>query len=194
MLMRRRQIVTRFGALALASLVLAACVAPPSVGSSGQAAPQGKPEQASIKVALVPGDDFLTLYLAKERGLFEKEGLSVELVQFNAAPDALSTLVAGQVDLGATGMTEVITAQEAGTPIKGFWTLTRAMPYEIWGKSDYADLKAAKGARFAISKYGAISDFFTRYAVQKSGLDPYKDVQVIQIGGTGQRTSRSPRG
>src|SRR5581483_10199620 len=101
--MNQNAIWRRIGALALTVLALAGCVTPPSGGGSGQAAPQGKPEQSSIKVSLVPGEDFLTLYVAKERGLFEKEGLSVELVQFNAAPDALSTLVAGQVDLGASG-------------------------------------------------------------------------------------------
>jgi NitT/TauT family transport system substrate-binding protein len=158
-------------------------------GVRPDAAGQATPEQASIKVGILPGEDFVTLYVAKERGLFRQQGLNVEFAQFNSAPDILSTLVAGHVDIGVSGMTEVMTGIEAGQPIRAFWTLTQAMPYEMWGKPQYADLKSAKGARFAISKYGSISDFFTRYAAQKAGLDPYKDIRVLQIGGVGQRVA-----
>jgi NitT/TauT family transport system substrate-binding protein len=164
------------------SVLLASGAALPAFG-------QAAPEQSRLRVGILPGEDLATMYIAKERGLFQQQGLNVEFAQFNAAPDILSTLVAGHVDIAVGGMTEVITAIEAGQPIRAFWTLTQAMPYEIWGRAEYADLKAAKGARFAISKHGAISDFFTRYAAQKAGLDPYRDIRVLQIGGVGQRVA-----
>jgi NitT/TauT family transport system substrate-binding protein len=170
---------------AIGWLLCASALVASALPAFGQAAP----EQSSIRVGILPGEDLATMYVAKERGLFKQQALEVEFAQFNAAPDILSTLVAGHVDIAVGGMTEVVTAIEAGQPVRAFWTLTQAMPYEIWGKAEFGDLKAAKGARFAISKHGAISDFFTRYAAQKAGLDPYKDIRVLQIGGVGQRVA-----
>ena len=48
-------------------------------------------------------------------------------------------------------------------------------------------MKEAKGKRFAVSKYGALSDFLTRYAIRRFGLDPEKDTQILQVGSTPAR-------
>jgi len=43
-------------------------------------------------------------------------------------------------------------------------------------------LAGAKGKRIGITQYGSSTDFITRYALTVNGLDPSKDVQIIQAG------------
>jgi len=40
-----------------------------------------------------------------------------------------------------------------------------------------------KGKPVGITSFGASSDFILRYALQKNGLDPNKDVSILQTGG-----------
>ena len=47
-----------------------------------------------------------------------------------------------------------------------------------------------KGQSAGVSTYGSLTDFLTRYVLQKHGLQPEKDVQIIQVGG-GQATLAS---
>ena len=47
-------------------------------------------------------------------------------------------------------------------------------------------LKDGKGKKFAISRFGSLSEFLTRSALRQSGVDP-KDVTMVQIGGTPAR-------
>lgn len=47
-------------------------------------------------------------------------------------------------------------------------------------------LKDGKGKKFAISRFGSLSEFLTRSALRESGIDP-KDVTMLQIGATPAR-------
>jgi len=47
-------------------------------------------------------------------------------------------------------------------------------------------LKDSKGKKFAISRFGSLSEFLTRSALRQAGVDP-KDVTMVQIGATPAR-------
>jgi NitT/TauT family transport system substrate-binding protein len=175
-------------ATALAALALAFTAASPR-------AAEGKLEKTSVKLGLsVPTASHLPIYIAKEKGFFKEEGLDADLVVFRAAPELLAAYLAGSVDFAFTGPTEVFTAREAGRDVKMFWMVSDAMPYELWATPKYPTLQSAKGARFAISKYGAFSDFITRWTIQQAGLNPDKDVQILQVGGPGERLAALTHG
>ena len=78
--------------------------------------------------------------------------------------------------------------------MKIFWMVSNAMPYELWATPKYPTIQSAKGARFAISKYGAFSDFITRWTLRQAGLNPDKDVQILQVGGPGERMAALTNG
>ena len=58
--------------------------------------------KADLRVAVMPTLDALPLFIAKERGLFEKENLNVALVPFTAHMDVDTALVGGSVDMAFT--------------------------------------------------------------------------------------------
>jgi NitT/TauT family transport system substrate-binding protein len=176
------------GAAALAALFLLLPAAAPQ-------AAEGKLEKTAVKLGLsVPTASHLPLYIAKEKGFFMDEGLDAELVVFRAAPELLAVYLAGGVDFCFSSVTEVFTAREVGRDMKMFWMVSDAMPYELWANPKFPTLQSAKGARFAVSKYGAFSDFITRWTIHEAGLNPDKDVQILQVGGPGERLAALTRG
>jgi ABC-type nitrate/sulfonate/bicarbonate transport system substrate-binding protein len=49
--------------------------------------------------------------------------------------------------------------------------------------------KDMKGKKIAVSRYGAFSDIQTRFLVRQWGMDPEKDVQILQIGNSAARSA-----
>jgi NitT/TauT family transport system substrate-binding protein len=55
-------------------------------------------------------------------------------------------------------------------------------------------LADAKGARFGVTTFGSSTDFLTRYALTTHDIDPEKDVQIIQGGGSVPRLAAMEAG
>ncbi|HXK28548.1 MAG TPA: ABC transporter substrate-binding protein [Candidatus Binatia bacterium] len=129
---------------------------------------------------------FLPIYVTQDKGFFKNEGLDVLVVMFNAGATNLQALIGGDVQIMAGGMPETVLARAGGLDIKNFWAISNLMPFQIYGGPAMKSLKEGKGKKFAISRFGSLSEFLTRSALRQSGVDP-KDVTMLQIGATPAR-------
>src|SRR5581483_6087851 len=85
---------------------------------------------------------FLPIYVTQDMKFFKDEGLDVLVVMFNA---------------GATNLQAMI----GGDDIKNFWAISNVMPFQIYGSPALKSLKESKGKKFAISRFGSLSEFLT---------------------------------
>ena len=129
---------------------------------------------------------FLPIYLTQDKGFFKDEGLDVLVVMFNAGATNLQAMIGGDVQIMAGGVPETVLARAGGLDIKNFWAISNVMPFQIYGSPKMKSLKDGKGKKFAISRFGSLSEFLTRSALRHSGVDP-KDVTMVQIGATPAR-------
>ena len=129
---------------------------------------------------------FLPIYITKDKGFFKDEGLDVLVVMFNAGATNLQALIGGDVQIMAGGVPETVLARASGMDIKNFWAISNVMPFQIYGSASLKTLSEGKGKKFAISRFGSLSEFLTRSALRQSGVDP-KDVTMLQIGATPAR-------
>src|SRR6476660_846701 len=129
---------------------------------------------------------FLPIYLTQDKGFFKDEGLDVLVVMFNAGATNLQAMIGGDVQIMAGGVPETVLARAGGSDIKNFWAISNLMPFQIYGSPAMKSLKDGKGKKFAISRFGSLSEFLTRSALRRSGVDP-KDVTMLQIGATPAR-------
>lgn len=129
---------------------------------------------------------FLPIYVTRDKGFFKDEGLDVLVVMFNAGATNLQALLGGDVQIMAGGVPETVLARASGIDIKNFWAISNVMPFQIYGGRSMKSLKESKGKRFAISRFGSLSEFLTRAALRHFGVDP-KDVTMLQIGATPAR-------
>ena len=129
---------------------------------------------------------FLPIYLTQDKGFFKDEGLDVLVVMFNAGATNLQAMIGGDVQIMAGGVPETVLARAGGADIKNFWAISNVMPFQIYGSAKFKSLEQSKGKKFAISRFGSLSEFLTRSALKHSGVDP-KDVTMLQIGATPAR-------
>ncbi len=148
-----------------------------------------QPERAAARIIVgvsTVNVAFLPIYLAQDKGFFKDEGLDVLVVMFNAGNTNLQALIGGDVQIMAGGVPETVLARASGVEIKNFWAISNLMPFQIYGSPNFKSLKESKGKRFAISRFGSLSEFLTRASVRHFGVDP-KDVTILQIGATPAR-------
>jgi len=143
--------------------------------------------QAKIVVGLSSVNvAFLPVYVTEAKGFFKDEGLDVLLVLFNAGATNLQALIGGDIHMMGSAFVETIGGRAAGVDIKNFWGVCNIMPFQLYSQADFKSMKQAKGKRFAISRFGSLTDFLTRATLRHFGVDS-KEVTILQIGSTPAR-------
>ena len=138
--------------------------------------------------------DALPAWLAKDSGIFEKNGLDVQLVFFTGGTTAVMALVSADTPIaqlaGAAVINSVMAGSDAAIVVGGVTSLN----YYLMGRPDIKTAEQLKGGSVAISRFGSSSDFIARYALQRVGLTPGKDVTIVQIGSTTARVDAALTG
>ena len=149
------------------------------------AQPQQSPAKIIVGLSSV-NVAFLPIYATAAKGFFKDEGLDVLLVLFNAGATNLQALIGGDIQIMGSAFVETIGGRAAGVDVKNFWGVCNIMPFQLYSQPDFKSMKQAKGKRFAISRFGSLTDFLTRATLRHFGVDP-KDVTILQIGSTPAR-------
>lgn len=127
------------------------------------------------------------MWIAKETGLFKKQGLEVKLVFIGSGPIGTAAVVAGEVDVGIIGgfaPTRAIAGGAKGLVIIG--QSKNRMTGTIVGKKEITGVQDLKGKRLGIDRIGSNPDMFTQAALSRFQMDPLRDLQYIQLGQIGQ--------
>jgi NitT/TauT family transport system substrate-binding protein len=151
--------------------------------------PFSLPQRSSAKIIVGLSSvnvAFLPVYVTEAKGFFKDEGLDVLLVLFNAGATNLQALIGGDVHIMGSAFVETIGGRAAGVDVKNFWGVCNIMPFQLFSQPDFKSMKQAKGKRFAISRFGSLTDFLTRATLRHFGVDE-KEVTILQIGSTPAR-------
>jgi len=137
-------------------------------------------ETLNVSYASVTGSR-IPLWIAKDAGLFEKNGLNVNLVVIAAGNAAIGALAGGDVEiLGAPGSTTMVSAAK-GLPFAIIGTFGPS----AWKLAAHPSISSAqdlRGKTVGVSRLGTTIDFATRRALQKLGFTPGKDVNILATG------------
>ncbi len=153
-------------------------------GPIGQAG--AKPEKTSLKIGLpVAATSFMPVYLAADQ-TYQQEGLSVELLSFRGDAEVAQALAADSVDINVASLNGLINMMNAGQPVRGFYAGFFPADFAWVARPEVKSWADMRGKGVGISTYGALTDFLTRYALRKHGLEPERDVQIVQAGGSPQ--------
>ena len=131
----------------------------------------------------------LPAWVARETGIFAKNGLDVQLVYFRAGTTATMALLSRQTPISQLGGPAIVSASLRGADtvmIAGGFVITE------WWLMTRPEIKTAeqlKGGSAAIALFGGLGDFMTRIALKRLGLTAVKDVAFLQIGGLPERLS-----
>lgn len=142
---------------------------------------QDKPAPERIRIAVATSSmAFLVPFVAKDKGLYLKHGLDVELIQMR--PNiSIAALLGGDVHyIELIG--SAIRSAARGLPIRAISTGIRAPFFSVIGQRRYKEIKDLKGAVIGLTSIGGTNHISTRMTLSKLGLDPDRDVKFLAIG------------
>jgi len=128
-------------------------------------------------------------WVAHEAGIFRKYGLDVQLIFVESGSRTVQTLISGDVVAAQVAGPSVIQSNLQGSGVVLIAGILNTMDYKFIVSRDITRPDQLKGKTVAVSRIGSSSDFATRYALEKYGLVPDKDVSILQIGSQPARFS-----
>ncbi len=117
---------------------------------------------------------FLNIFVARDAGLFKKNGLEVELIQM-AGPLPVAALAAGEIDY-LTGYTTGIVATGQGAPLKGIMISLRKPPFFLVAEPNVQRTADLAGKRIGVDRIGSLQHLVARLMLKNKGADPEKAI------------------
>jgi NitT/TauT family transport system substrate-binding protein len=135
---------------------------------------------------------YLPLYVTQRRGFFAEQGIEVKWTTIENGSGPTNALLAGQVFAMLGGPEHLAYANiKGGAPLKAIaGVLVRASVYLMAAKglepssrlsSNTEWASYLKGKRIGTGAYGSTPNSVTRYLLSRFGLDPNRDVQLVEV-------------
>lgn len=139
----------------------------------------------TVKVAEVTHSIFYTpFYVAIEKGYFEDEGLNIKLTLTPGGDKVMTALLSNGADIGLVGSETSIyvAAQGARDPVINFAQLTQTDGTFLVSREKIDDFSwdDLKGKTFLGQRKGGMPQMVGEYVLKKHGIDPHKDLHLIQ--------------
>src|SRR6266576_6584387 len=128
-----------------------------------------------------------TLEMGKRLGIFRRNGLDVEVVYVNSGSLLNQALIAGTFDVSLSQGSEAMLAKLRGADMRIVAVIANRFNHVYITAPSITSIKQLKGKRIAVSRFGSGSHFQSNLALKEGGLDPEKDVTILQIGNSGAR-------
>lgn len=187
--MRMRTAIT---AVAVSALLLTGCATNSSTPAESEGEGNGE-TVGSLKIQTFPGGILsLAEIVGQKKGIYEANGLEVELVSVDTGPAATAALVSGAVDIMSNSPGNMLIPNSQGQDLvylnnyisRDFsgWLMQEEWETPNADKPYPEPFKDWKGARIGVSAAGSQVELQTRLLLQDAGLDPDQDVTFIAIG------------
>jgi NitT/TauT family transport system substrate-binding protein len=128
-------------------------------------------------------------YVAQDRGFYKKNGLDVDLLFIPSTTTSVSSLVAGDVQVANASGGGVANAVVAGADLVMVSCYLNSLPYELVVNESIKSAEELKGKSIGISRVGSAWDVAARALIRGLGLEPNKQVLIMQVGGAGGKGS-----
>ena len=106
------------------------------------------------------------VWMAKEIGAFEKNGLNAELVYISSGATTIQALVGGSVHAALGASNAVVAATLKGAPIIVVASNTSRPGMQLWVQPEIQRAEQLQGKTLAITRFGSTSDFVTRLVLR----------------------------
>ncbi len=146
--------------------------------------------QEKVKIAYSSADASNAVWFtALDAGMYRKHGLDVELIFIQSSTMSVSTVVSGDIDVANASGGAVASAAAGGANLVMTACYINTLPYELIVQESVKSAEDLRGKSVGISRVGSASDVAARALIKGLGLEPVKDVPIIQVGGPTERAA-----
>lgn len=166
--------------LASVLMVLGLIASLAGCGGKQQQAASEKKVPTKVRLTMTTWSGYGPLFLARDKGYFEKHGLDVELTVIDGLSERKQALAGNQVDGIATTLNIQSQIQASGIPLVAIWALDDSYGGDgILVRDGINRLEDLKGKTVAYD-YGTASHIFLMTVLQKAGMSD-KDIKSVQM-------------
>ena len=145
------------------------------------------PASLQAKDKLVVGYTAITgikagLWIAAEGRIFEKYGLDAEIILINTASRMVQAMMGGDVPFAGAGGIAAVSATLAGGDFVMVGALAKVPAFYIMALPEIKSIKDLRNKAVGVARFNSATDFTMRYVLRSNGLEPDKDVKMIQTG------------
>jgi NitT/TauT family transport system substrate-binding protein len=152
---------------------------------AGVIAAESAPERALEKVTIAYSSlsgNMAPLWITHERGFFRKNGLDVQLVFIESGTTTVQSLISKDVYFAQMAGAAVIQSRLRGTDVVMIAGVINTLNFKLYVDKNIKQPDQLKGKTVAVTRFGSSTDFALRYALERYGLAPEKDVAILQAG------------
>lgn len=124
----------------------------------------------------------ITTWVPYEAGIYRKHGLDVRII-YVAGAQAITTLISGDTHIVQGSGAAAALSRLSGSDATVIGTTINVIPMSLVTLPDLKTSQDLKGKTFGVSRFGSLTDLGLKRAVAELGLDPEKDIKMIQTGG-----------
>jgi NitT/TauT family transport system substrate-binding protein len=129
-----------------------------------------------------PAINMVYSFVARDSGLLQKHGLDARIVVFDAGSILAQAALSGDVKISVSSGPATIASRSQGADTIIVGACVNTLPYSIVGAKGITKWEQLKGKKIAISRFGSGTDTAVRLVLKRFGLDPVKDVVIVQLG------------
>ncbi|MBX5490777.1 MAG: ABC transporter substrate-binding protein [Chloroflexi bacterium] len=164
----------------------AASASPAAPASAPAAAPAATapPQPLPLKFAYTALSTTIAPYwIALDSGLFQEEGLAIEPTFISASTVGMQSLIAREVDVTTVTGGAALQAAVNGAPVVIFATNVNSFIAQLIVSPEITSPEQLRGQPLGVVRFGTVSDFIARLLLRNWGMEPGRDVPIIQTGG-----------
>jgi NitT/TauT family transport system substrate-binding protein len=132
--------------------------------------------------------------VALEKGFFRAQGVQADFQPFRGGPDLVKAVVAGQVQVGITGSTDVPVFRAEGVPIRFVASTVDGNHFTLNVAPGIGRIADLKGKSIGVTRVGAATWIFAVMLARQQGWDPEREVTVVGLGGLDAQLAALARG
>src|ERR1044071_3748420 len=125
---------------------------------------------------------FAGLWVAQEGKLFEKYDIDSHLILIASGSMMVQAMLGGDLPIAGAAGSAAVDASLGGADVIMFGSMVKVPAFYIMALPEIKSIDDLRGKAVGVTRFGSSTDFTMRYVLRKQGLEPGKDVTLLQTG------------
>ena len=123
------------------------------------------------------------VWVMKDAGYFKQEGLDADLIYIASSSTMAQAMLAGEVAISTANSQAVVDTGLQGGDLLAVGAIVNFVALYVIAAPEIKSVQDLRGKPVGVTRFGATTDFAMQMFLKKYGLEPVRDVPIIQIGG-----------
>ena len=123
------------------------------------------------------------VWVMKDAGYFKQEGLDADLIYIASSSTMAQAMMAGEVAISTANSQAVVDTGLQGGDLVAVGAFVNFVALYVITAPEIKSVQDLRGKPVGVTRFGATTDFAMQMFLKKYGLEPVRDVPIIQIGG-----------